>query len=115
MGSPLPTPALGQEDVALSAKRCDLLLDGPHALSNLGDSALDLCVVESAEVVRHQPRRRRTIRKAAAAITNTIAASLKVPLARSFTRLGSDTGVRGYRLGDGDGVAVIVNTRCPSP
>src|SRR5216683_5369939 len=77
--------ALGQEDVALATERRELLLDRPHALSNLGDSALDLCVVECAEVISHQPRRRRRMRKAAATITNTIAAIVMVPLARSFT------------------------------
>jgi hypothetical protein len=72
MRTSLPTPALGQENVALASKRCELLLDGPHPLSNLGDSALDLCVVESAEVISHHPCRRRRMRKAAAAITNKI-------------------------------------------
>src|SRR5712692_5509754 len=115
MRTSLPTPALGQENVALASKRCELLLDGPHPLSYLGDSALDLCVVESAEVISHQPCRRRRMRKAAAAITNKIAAILMVPLARSFTPVGSDTGVRGYRLGAGEAAGVTVNTRCPSP
>jgi hypothetical protein len=50
MRTSLPTPALGQEDVALAAKRCELLLDGPHALSNFSHPTFDLCIFEVAQV-----------------------------------------------------------------
>src|SRR5579859_1348259 len=57
VGRALAPALLGQEDVALGAQACQLLLDGTHAALDAGDAALELLGLESGQVLRHGGRR----------------------------------------------------------
>src|SRR4029077_9434826 len=93
MHAALAAPPLGQQNVAFATQRRELLLDGPHSLSNVGDSSLDLTVVEGAEVVCHQTRCRRRMRNAAATINITTAAILMALLAVLLAPAGCAAGI----------------------